>query len=469
MSARRALIGACLIAVAATEVAAAVLQVGPTRAFTMPCQARAAAVDGDTIEIDAGVYAGEVCTWTANGLTLRGVGGRAWLQAPAIIPNGKAIWVIAGDDTLVENVEFSGAAVIDMNGAGIRQEGTNLTVRGCSFHDNQEGILTGADPASTILIEDSEFARNGAGDGFSHNMYIGDVGTFILRRCWTHAAVVGHEVKSRAAVNYIEYNRITDDATGTASYSIDLPNGGIAYVIGNVIQQGPLTQNSAMVTFAQEGATHPVQELYVVNNTMVNDLGRGRFVNVAGAPAVSMIVNNIFWGGGTALTGIGTLTSNLDGIDPLLVDRAGGDYHLLAGSPAIDAGTDPGTGSGYPLTPVSEYVTDLSGRPRATSGTAIDIGAFEFSAGGAGLTLHRGVVASYAPGWRAAAFPLTSLNDDESAPFPMSGLASPVQVIDTNAPSVPLVLYLLLDQPGDAATLDVLRVTRVAGGVAIAF
>lgn len=55
--------------------------------------------------------------------------------------------------------------------------------------------------------------------------------------------------------------------------------------------------------------------------------------------------------------------------DPLFADAAGGDFHLLTGSPAIDAGDDPSERS---------LATDLDGRPRVR-GAAVDIGAFEFS------------------------------------------------------------------------------------------
>jgi hypothetical protein len=55
--------------------------------------------------------------------------------------------------------------------------------------------------------------------------------------------------------------------------------------------------------------------------------------------------------------------------DPLFANAAAGDFHLLAGSPAIDAGDDP---TGRALS------TDADGRPRL-KGTAVDLGAFEFS------------------------------------------------------------------------------------------
>ena len=53
---------------------------------------------------------------------------------------------------MVDRIELSGAAVPDLNGAGIRQEGTDLTVTRSWFHDNENGILTGADADSDVVI-----------------------------------------------------------------------------------------------------------------------------------------------------------------------------------------------------------------------------------------------------------------------------------------------------------------------------
>jgi len=56
--------------------------------------------------------------------------------------------------------------------------------------------------------------------------------------------------------------------------------------------------------------------------------------------------------------------------DPLFIDKKAGDYHLLAGSPCINAG-DPN----YIAEPNE---TDLDGRPRVIAGR-IDMGAYEFN------------------------------------------------------------------------------------------
>jgi len=363
------------------------LQVGPGQTYVKPCAALAVAKQGDTIEISAtgnGSYDGDVCAIAASNLTIRGIGGRAHIDAMGMSAQGKAIWVVQGQNTTIENIEFSGATVADMNGAGIRQEGANLTVRNCYFHDNEDGILTGADPTSEIVIESSEFARNGAGDGYSHNMYIGNIKKFTLRYSYSHSAKVGHLVKSRAQENAILYNRLTGEPDGTESYEINLPNAGTSYVIGNIIQQGPTTQNSAMLDYGSEGVSNAGSDLYVVNNTFVNERTAGAtFVSVSTGVAVAAVIkNNLFVGTGTVVSQVSAVQAgNFTLGNPLLVDSAIFDYHLAPGSPCIDKGVDPGSSaSGFSLVPNAEYVHPATFEGRQTVGT-IDIGAYEFNGG----------------------------------------------------------------------------------------
>jgi hypothetical protein len=373
-------------------VGAKTLSVGPGATFATPCKAFAAAADGDRIEIDAlGSYAGDVCAIARNSLTIVGVGGRAKIDANGKNALGKAIWVVQGNDTTIENIEFSGASVPDMNGAGIRQEGNNLTVRKCSFHDNQDGILAGDAAGSEILIESSEFDHNGAGDGYSHNLYINHVARLTFRYNYSHRAVEGHLLKTRAAENFILYNRLSGE-DGTQSYEVDVPNGGKTYVIGNIIEQGATTHNPTMLAYLAEGATasNPSHALFVVNNSFVNDLGRGTFVSIGSAASVPPILrNNIFFGAGTLPNEASAANAhNYSGTTSCFVDPAHLDVHLAANTPCIDGGIDPGSDADFSLAPSEQYQHPASHEARLSNGP-LDIGAYEYASttsgtGGAG-------------------------------------------------------------------------------------
>lgn len=365
---------------AASGAVAAVRSVGPGKPYAKPCQAFAAAQDGDVIEIDAaGNYDGDVCPVTKNNLVIRGVNGRARIDAAGQYAWGKGIWVVAGNNTVIENIEFSGAKVPDRNGAGIRLDSGNLTVRNCVFRNNETGILGGF--YGKVLIEHSEFFDNGYGDGQSHNIYLNSgVEEFTLRYSASRRAKVGHLVKSRAARNYILYNRLTQES-GTGSYEIDLPNGGAAFVIGNVIQQGETTQNRGMLTFGVEGLrTGVAHELYVVNNTFVSTRSAGAtFVQITSAfttPAV--IRNNIFSGSGILTTQSNALMAgNVTSGDMGFLDPSQFDFRISNLSAALNAGVDPGSAGSFSLRPLMQYKHPLCAVTRYDVGP-MDAGAFEY-------------------------------------------------------------------------------------------
>jgi len=358
--------------------AARVLQVGPTRTFTDPSDVLGTIRSGDVVEMDAGVYNGPAVIWSTSNITLRGVNGRAHLVAPADISNQKAIWVTQGSNIAVKNIEFSDASVPDLNGAGIRIEGRDLAICGSYFHDNENGILGNAN-VGNVLIEYSEFARNGHCNGLcAHNMYIGNTDRFTLRYSYSHHAHIGHPVKSRARENYILYNRIMDEATGDSSYLIDLPNGGLSYVIGNLVQKGPLTDNPwTVITYGEEGLSNANKMLYVINNTIVNEAGASNFIDIASGSSTALVQNNLFVGGGTTARGAATSVTNVQTNSPNLANIGAYDYRPTSLTPGIDQGTAPAVGGTFNLTPIYQYVHPINREPRVIRNT-IDIGAYEF-------------------------------------------------------------------------------------------
>ncbi len=351
--------------------------VGPTRKLRNPSDAAAIAKDGQTIHIDAGDYIGDVAQWTQDGITIRGVGGRAHMIAAGANYGGKGIWVIKGGNTTVENMEFSDVQVPDRNGAGIRFEGKNLVVRNCYFHHNENGILGGLHEDGEVLVEHSEFAFNGFGDGQSHNIYIGRIRSLTVRFSYLHHAIVGHNLKSRARTNHISYNRIVDELDGRASYEINLPEGGLAYLIGNTIQQSPRTENNVIVAYGEEGLRKAPHEFYFANNTVVNDGPRdARFIRIQAGSTPGLVINNVFSGGGKLLEGPGELRNNLivDKLD--FAAAADYDYRLKPTSSAVNVGIGGDEVRGVSLVPVYEYRHPQQSSMRKSDGD-LDLGAFE--------------------------------------------------------------------------------------------
>lgn len=363
--------------------AAATLQVGKGKSYSTPCAAVQASGDGDTILIDAGNYPGDVCVMRRNRLTLKSVGGRVKIDAQGRVAQGKGIWVVGGDDTTIEGVEFSGAVAEDKNGAGIRLDGRNLTVRDCYFHHNENGILT-SNNGGRVLVEFSEFADNGAGDGYSHNLYIGAIDSFTLRYSYSHRAKTGHLVKSRAAVNVVEYNRLTDE-TGSASYELDLPNGGLAYVVGNFFQKGPNASNPNVLAYLMEGAKPqvPGRSLYVVNNTFVSQGQSGLAVTVNERVQSTVVLRNNLLAG-FAEPGTSGKVDAANNVVVRTLDQAGFvdvgryDFRLRANSPAVDAGKPVGDVNGVSLRAAYRFAMPHCRVEREVVGKAIDVGADEF-------------------------------------------------------------------------------------------
>jgi len=373
----------------AFSVSATTISVSPGTTYPTPCRAFAAAVAGDIIEIDGrSTYRGDVCGIYPSNLTIRGVNGRPKIDAGGLNSMGKAIWVVVGNNITIENVEMFGAKVPDRNGAALRLEGTNFTLRTSFLHDNENGILGGLNTASNILIENSEFGHNGSGTGQTHNLYIGNVGSLTFRYNFSHDAHVGHNLKSRAQVNMIAYNRFSSlrpgevgsTASGQPSYEIDLPNAGTSYVIGNVIEQPAANQNASMLAYGEEGASNPGQNLYVINNTFLNDdTARGTFVFIGGGVTTpALLQNNIFSGTGTMTTQANVIAkTNYRSVAPGFVNRSAYDLRPTANAMVIDAGSEPGVSvTGVSLRAIATYRHVAMAAKRATLG-AIDIGAYE--------------------------------------------------------------------------------------------
>jgi len=335
-----------------------IIRVGPDRDIKSLAKASRMAGDGDVIEVDAGDYRGDVAVWQQNRLTLRAVGGRVRLIAAGADVEGKGIWVLRGGQISVDGFDFIGAQVSDRNGAGIRLEKGSLTVTNCGFWENENGILTSNNSDVVLKISNSEFGHNGAGDGQSHNVYVGGIKHLHVSGSYFHHARVGHLLKSRAAENFVLYNRLVDGAKGEASYELEFPSGGVAYVVGNVIEQASTTENFHLISFGAEGLACPKNELYLVNNTLVDRWAEGGvFLRVKAGTGAVYAVNNLLLGKGKLdSAGPGEYSNNINIDGGEFVNLSGQDYRLKATSRLLGKAVVPKRQNDVDLKPSREYV-----------------------------------------------------------------------------------------------------------------
>jgi hypothetical protein len=338
--------------------AAQVIQVGPQRKVISLAMASTIAQDGDTIEVDAGTYTADVAVWTQDKLTIRAMGGRVKLLAAGASAEEKGIWVVRGGAILVDGFDFVGAKVKYKNGAGIRFENGQLTIKNCIFTDNENGILTSGNPKSELTIENSEFGHNGYGDGYSHNIYVGSIKKLTVNGSYFHHAKVGHLLKSRAAENHIFYNRLTDETGGNASYELEFPNGGIAYVVGNIIQQSSNTENPIIISFGAEYYHWPKNELYLISNTIADDLPYGgRWLFVKPGQVLVKAMNNLLVGHGRLDSAVqGDYRNNIHVDKDIFVEASRQDYRIANPSKSPIQLLDPGSANDINLKKQREYV-----------------------------------------------------------------------------------------------------------------
>ncbi len=211
------------------------------------------------------------------------------------------------DHCLVEGFELYDAHNDTHNGAGVRiNQANHVTIRNCAIHDNDMGIMSNGDGTMNAAldqrIEHCLIYRNGSAEdpGHNHNLYLG--GTSVtLRFCEIHSSTTGHNVKSRAHVNRIEYCYIHD----SANREFDLVDAGETampgshtVLLGNLIVKDPHCRgNRAVIHFGQDGGGEHDGTLYLAMNTIVTPF-IAPVVELSAPKARAYLVGNLVSDGG---------------------------------------------------------------------------------------------------------------------------------------------------------------------------
>ncbi|MBK7818526.1 MAG: T9SS type A sorting domain-containing protein [Sphingobacteriaceae bacterium] len=336
---------------------------------------------------------------------------RTIIQSTGDIANGKGIWVFETpgtcDNPYIENIVFDGAQVSDANGgngAGIRFQAKDITVKNCKFINCQNGILEGNGSVTTsnVMLLNSEFENNGyqlpndpTHSGYEHHIYISaSADTLWVENCYFHRPRgQANSLKTRAQRSYILYNLIDEEATGYGSWELNIAQGGLNVIVGNVIIQGTSGANHGMISY--DAATNVLEDFYFVNNTVINKyVGAIKYFNVTPATGINTykIYNNIFASVAAATNTIfsANVPSVLDSLRNIFAPNyltlgftnpSTNDYSLLpTATLAINTGTNAGTtNTAFSLIPNKAYQSFTTALvTRTISGLAIDRGAYEY-------------------------------------------------------------------------------------------
>ena len=246
---------------------------------------------GNTIVVRPGVYR-EPVVLLDSGVTIRADPGAHIKSAAA---EGKAAIVVKGNDTTIVGLECSDVRVRDKNGACVRLEGRNLTLRNVYFHDSEQGLITSLIASGSVLIEDSRFERLGR-NGRAHGIYVNELDELTVRR--THVLSTkdeGHGVKSRAVKTVIE-DSVIASVGGDDSRLIDISNGGEVIIRNNVLQEGPNSVNYNLIGVGLEGIKHANNSVLIEGNIIISDHDKPLLMHLR-EPIAPVYRNNTLIGG----------------------------------------------------------------------------------------------------------------------------------------------------------------------------
>jgi hypothetical protein len=174
-----------------------------------------------------------------------------------------------------------------------------------------------------------------------------------------------------------------DNNSQTILFGTDNPNdttpsrNGALYALGNtfVLRNSSNRLFHVLTSASPPAATH----VYLYNNIVHSTVAGAQLTSDTATQGYTTGSNNFI------TTGVGgvpaALTGTLDGADPGFAGSD--DYHLAAGSPAIDAGAAhpmyaDGSGAMQDGMPALEPTPPIGDEPRYVVGAGVDLGAFEY-------------------------------------------------------------------------------------------
>lgn len=432
---RTSLVASLVVLAFASPAAAETFQVGPSKVHKDLQAVQGLLKPGDVVEVDGdatypgGVYIRAAQSGTAGQkVTIRGVKVNG--KRPVISGGGAGVldglgMVLNGSHYVLESLEVTAST-----NTCVIHKGDDITIRDFVVHDCPgHGLLGHDDEAGSLVLELSEFYKNGNGT-FQHQIYMatgqemypGSV--FRMQHCYVHDGNGGNNVKSRSERNEIYANWIE----GAYYHGLELigpdkspatPAREDSDVVGNVIV-GNGSQKWHLVRVGGDKDEADTSGRYrFVNNTFVVgsqgnasivrlmlridtvEMHNNAFVQLGAGAAPVFATSEVAWVAGTTLFGSNnwvqsgvtgapaSWTGTLTGGDPGLTNLAQLDLRPKEGSALLDKGASgPASVTDRPFPkPLSSPAFVPPSRQRAAAasprpaGGTLDIGAYELGTG----------------------------------------------------------------------------------------
>jgi Protein of unknown function (DUF1565). len=311
--------------------------------FRTISKASAAAGSGTTVHVAPGTYQGGFSTKT-SGVTY--VSDEKY-GAKIVAPSGGAdmAWSNSGSNVTIDGFDVSGSSFR----IGLYTTGSNSVIQNTKVHDIGNN-LSGT-----------------GGAGIYADSYNGG----------TNMTIKNNEVYNvgPAGTNSSLVHAIYHSSTGTIANNLVYNNAGVGIHLWHDAHDLTIVNNTSFNNYmgawigANEHYTYngPADNIKFSNNIIYDNRGYG--IKEGGATGThNTYTNNLVYDNGTNITlQNGLKATGTIAADPKFVKyvaSGGGDYHLAAGSPAIDAGTS-----------TNAPTTDMYGTARQG---AVDIGAVEY-------------------------------------------------------------------------------------------
>ena len=295
---------------------AATLEVGPNKPYTSLQAALAAAKKGDEISVfttkKSTAYDKSALLIKTPGLNIHPAdpnqpitinGGNFDYSGSGKIPRAIFQFDKGADGCTLQGFELSGAHNNSHNGAAVRiNQANNITIKNCTIKNNDMGIMSNGEvkdnTGANQLIEFCLIEKNGSDKepGYNHNLYLGGASATV-RGCEIAFSTTGHNLKSRAHHNWIEYNFIHDAANREldlvdAGGNTDIPNSD-SVLLGNIIRKAPnMNGNKTVIHFGKDGKADHTGTLWLVHNTITSDY-ISPIIDLSSPNSTAVLLNNI--------------------------------------------------------------------------------------------------------------------------------------------------------------------------------